>query len=358
MQDLYVTYPGMLQDNFGNPIGSASSRWIVRTQSGYTGRRLKPVGVHPYSFWFCDLMVKRYSMYYTGKSSIIGDDLRYGTIYVSFPDLPSDTGLYNRVVDKLNEQTRGSLDLAVDIAEAGQTVKMLKVKDQILDFSRTFVGRFGPLKAASNVWLMYTYGVKPLVSSLYGAADESLRLVLNKTSRYRARASERVELGRLGYNNASNATVYLPTYMSAKRSYTLGVTLFNSSHDIARWTSLNPVSLAWELMPFSFVADWFLDVGGYLRNFETAVVRGNQFSSGYLTKLLAIQDNGSYSYPPQVNGWANTFDYKLRAISIDRSLLSEYPSPRLPSFKANLGSSRLISAAALLSQILSGNRRV
>lgn len=35
-----------------------------------------------------------------------------------------------------------------------------------------------------------------------------------------------------------------------------------------RFGLLNPLSVAWELMPLSFVADWFLPIGSYLSGFD------------------------------------------------------------------------------------------
>jgi len=49
----------------------------------------------------------------------------------------------------------------------------------------------------------------------------------------------------------------------------------------AQNTGLNPLTLAWELMPYSFVVDWFADVGDYLNRLTYS--GGLTFHSGYYT---------------------------------------------------------------------------
>lgn len=347
-------FPGYRVNNAGY-TESVAKRWMQLRifDSGYTGQKPKPLrgAYHPFSYEVADVQMTLEQLYYDGKSWKKGDHLHAATYGLNFPDIPSMNLLYNRALDELNEKTRGSLDLSVDIAEFGQTVKMFKITDQVIDFTRVFRRRFGTLKSAANAWLQYTYGVKPLLGSLYGVAEEIDRFVLNKTEQFRVRVVEKVPLGRFGYYSP-NGYVYVPTDTRLKRSITLGVCLDQRDRDVTRLTSLNPLSIAWELTPYSFVADWFLDVGSYLRNLETSLLYANRFKSGFRTDLVALDGSFDYWSPYQPTGWNNHYVGSCRYRSVTRSVLSSYPVPRLPSFQVNLGSSRLLSAAALLSTLL------
>jgi hypothetical protein len=117
---------------------------------------------------------------------------------------------------------------------------------------------------------------------------------------------------------------------------------------------LNPASIAWELLPYSFVADWFVDIGSFLRSVETAVIYANRFRSGYYSVLLVknitglisrSENSGSGSLAINAVGFANEIQFR-------RVVYSGFPLPTVPRFKANLGSRRLLSAAALLTQKL------
>jgi hypothetical protein len=264
--------------------------------------------------------------------------------------------LYNEALEKLTSKLRGDLDLSIDLAEAHKTAKMLHIKDQVIDYTKTFVRRFGPIKAASNAWLAYTYGVKPLVQSLFGVAEENLRVVINNTARLRVRANDVTGVDWVETDTCLGGNIrWLKPKGTVKYSVTLGVDVRTDQFDISRWSSLNPVSIAWELLPFSFVFDWFLNVGGYLRNMETYLLNANKFRSGYRTNFVRADlrwEDTSYSGTDATSTWRSIYNGTGKFTILDRTVLSSYPAPTLPSLRADLGSSRLLSGAALLGQLL------
>lgn len=365
MQNVNSYIPGSRHHWWVSPSGvitnsyeTSASKIMLLNSSGYTGARpAKPRPVHSYSFNRQEITGNQDfgDIYYSDGSTEHGR----GPILIASPDgaiypTVSVDDIYNLALERLNDKIRGGLDLSVDVAQSGQTAKMLRVTDQLVDYTKTYTRRFGVAKAASKAWLTYIYGVKPLVQSIYGAADESLRMVINKLERHTGRATKKL----------TPDWVKIPTMWGplqcpimsgvVKHSCTIGLTIEPKEFDLSRWTSLNPVSILWELMPHSFVFDWVYNVGGYIRAMETSLLYASQFRGGYVTflsasdtnwRLTSKADNASYRYYNELNG-------NVRHLSINRTVLGEYPEPRRPSFKAELGSSRLISAAALLAQLL------
>lgn len=342
---------------------------ILRTSSGYTGKRpkLKPMPVHNYSFNVQNISLRENFSEYTYGSGTIRRITGEGPILheliggatIPFPD-GLDGILYNRALEKLTAKVRGELDLSVDLAEAHKTAKMLNAKDQIVKYTKAFMGRNFmrgiPTKALANLWLEYTYGFKPLAQSLYGAAEENLRTVVNNMSHLSARATEKFTPKTVKISTIWGLIDIPVASGFVKRSVTLGVDMRDDQFDLARWSSLNPISIAWELAPFSFVADWFLNVGGYLRGMETYCLYANKFRGGYRTNLTVAElrlRNVAIDVP---NGPGNKYSFDqegfLSSRDIQRSLLTNYPIPQFPSLQANLGASRLISAASLLRQLL------
>lgn len=271
----------------------------------------------------------------------------------------ADSWIYNACLDRLNEQVRGGLDLTTAVAEAGSTARMIKA---IGSFHRLFSGIGG--KRWANEWLEYSYGWKPLLSDIYGAAEESVRVVLNDIEHVQARYQSR-ESSLRPSNVAANTGIPVPILVSQDgadgkvlKVCRIGVTLRASPQfDWARWASVNPIGIAWELCPYSFVADWFFDVGSYLRNFETSLLYSGQFVSGYVSHLSTLND--SYVVQGgQLNHVTGTrrhdyswgLNFSRRYARFRRSTLSSYPLPRLPTITADLGWRRLVSAGALLSQ--------
>ncbi|DAD52054.1 maturation protein [ssRNA phage Zoerhiza.2_28] len=337
-----------------------SSFIVINNRSGYTGPRDKsnPDAVHPYSLNHQELALH---LSYD-SSNIFGGRVLSDGPYLSttsngwgWPsELYNFNALYNRLLDKLSDKTRGDLDLSIDILEWHQTAKMAKVVSNMEDFTRTFVRKFGPLKAASSLWLTYNYGIKPLAQDLFGVADELTRVVINKLERFKVRVVDKWRPPYLTFDTKDGPRQYPVTGGEMKISYSLGMTLRQHEFDLSRWSSLNPYSMIWETLPFSFVADWVVNVGGYLRNLETGLLNMRDFSGGYLTRLIATNCNVEF-----FDHWANGTDTgsmnvygNASGLDIQRTLLTQYPLPYYPSIDVRLGSSRLLSAASLMSNLL------
>lgn len=291
--------------------------------------------------------------YKTGYDSEGG--IQTGYTNRAFDDLfnfPSD--VYNSALTKLNEKTRGSIDLSIDAFQGKQTLKMLNVVKRYRDYALKVDWR-SLAKQASSLRLEYVYGWAPMASTLYNAIDEVYRSTLKQTEAFTARASRDI-------SNLSSSVELVHTgstpcvfERSGRHLCEIKVLLAQQGFDPARWTSLNPVSIGYELIPYSFVLDWFIDVGSYIRDVETAMLYGNVFRGGYVTRLTACDAKCNVSFDRFSKGGWRYFGFGSssgRYLALNRSLLASYPLPRLPTFKADLGSSRLLSAAALLAQHL------
>lgn len=358
MQNVYIRFPGTNSVRFldGSVVYSpVNSKWIQRKQTGYTGPYVSGSN-NDYIFTYEEYagtmieFLKQNPRPWTRS----GDWLPLDPAF-SYPELVpmAQTPLYNRLLDKLNDSTRGSLDLSVDIAEAGQTAKMLRVTDNVLDYTQTFVKRFGPIRVASSLWLSYMYGVKPLLSTIHGLAEESIRVVWNKTRRHRVRVHDTVYVSRIVAKvdfTGGNLTLDLRKKNPVQRSMSCGITVREFENDMSRFSSLNPVSIAWELLPYSFVVDWFVNVGGYLRSYETAALYGSRFISGN----IAEYERMNFSDEAVLNNSERFRSYKIQVntLLLRRNRLQSYPVPRLPQWDAKLGSSRMLSAASLLGNML------
>jgi hypothetical protein len=341
-----------------------SARHIIRTQSGYNGvfPSTRPLPNHDYTLVCQDYGISQTALYtytsgYVRKEIAGGPGLGNLIKGVTLFPEPDWSLLEAQALEKLSSSVRGDLDLSVDLAEAGKTVKMLKMTDQVTSIAKTMVNRrLGALKGLGSLLLLHTYGAKPLMQSIFGLAEENLAKVRNAVQHHRVRATgafrpTQIQVPLNGYDYV------FPVIGSGSMKYsiTIGVDMTPAEWDGARFSSLNPVSIAWELLPLSFVADWFLNVGGYLRQMETALLYARNFNSGYRSKILAgTVDFGSYRKSSSPQGTVDDRWFGSATLfSQTRRVLSGYPAPRFPSFKASLGSSQMLSAAALLSQVIS-----
>lgn len=374
METHIITTKGNLQEFIYDPSGSTEERNTTPVDSydtldvvsggkgGSPGRKAP----HPIKFYHAS------GGALTGTSTTFKSDgsLRYSSNGVySFPPNPGPTDLdlsvESEALSRLFDKVRGVIDLSVSIAERGQVKRMFKdtahtleyvlrhpvkgLKQAYRDFRRYPPGS---AKFVGSKWLEFQYGWRPLASDIYNSAIEL------------AKSFESLMVVEARAGSSSHVTSSLPfgsseiledltksTRCIYKCRFTPGT---SSTQLISNFTSLNPVSIAWELTPYSFVADWFYDVGGYLRNLESSLLLSANFVDGFRTDSFLA--TASYDYTAtEIGGSLTTYNKQHgwgRFASKDRSVLSVCPTPKLPRFKADLGSSRLLSAAALLSQHL------
>ena len=115
---------------------------------------------------------------------------------------------------------------------------------------------------------------------------------------------------------------------------------------------LNPISVAWELVPFSFLIDWFVPVGNYLDSFTDFV--GLEMSEQYTTVAAAgTSHNGrhykDYSTLLVVDLFAE-HSYMRRTVGLTRPIV-RWEAP------LRLSATRAATAIALLISIFSPQRR-
>lgn len=282
---------------------------------------------------------------------------------------PPRADVYNVALGRLYDQLRRDVDLSIDIYQGGQTLKMLKdlsdlirhplreLVDQTRHLQRKGLIRHGS-DLISRKWLEWQYGVRPTMSTLYELTGSMHDIVYSPSGFLTASssASMRQETTASTPRRADTWQEHFSFERSDRCRFSIRYGVSNPHlAAAANFTSLNPISFLYENIPYSFVLDWVWDLGGYIRNMETALLSGLQLYSGYVTETSHVKLNariGDYytlygrGYQCVAHGWA-------AQKNLSRSVLSALPLPRVPSVSMKLGSQRLLSAASLLRQLIS-----
>ena len=110
---------------------------------------------------------------------------------------------------------------------------------------------------------------------------------------------------------------------------------------------LNPLNIAWELVPFSFVIDWMVPVGNVLAGLTAT--QGLDFVGGY-QYCRATSDTLAYD---NVGGTAaeKQFGFTAKSFGYSREPLNAWPNPVLYA-KSPFNSARAGTALALLRQLI------
>jgi len=108
----------------------------------------------------------------------------------------------------------------------------------------------------------------------------------------------------------------------------------------------NPAVVAWELVPYSFVVDWFLPIGSWLDSLDAAV--GYNFRGGSYTYRESFMRNYRY-FGDGVDAtlWCNVTGWS-KGKKLDRGVYSSSPLPRPPSPKNPLSLLHMAEGLALL----------
>lgn len=289
-------------------------------------------------------------------------DTGFGRVGSSYPDgYETDVPrwLYNETLDTLYGRIRGNLDLSVDAFQGRQTARGFKAGDIVTKFRRDlrnnpniwpFMRKAHAIaKLAGSLRLAWVYGWKPLIEDYYSILDESLRDYINRYQSFTARRSYENSGICRGYVESGSENL-APYRYETKSTVTVSVIL-DTKHipSLAHWTSLNPISIGWELLPFSFVFDWFADVGSTLRSIESALLYNASFKSGYVTRFTRTtgKSTGGALKTNYVK-YSAEGHFSFTYVKFDRTILSGMPYPNRHILRPKLGTDRLLNGLALL----------
>lgn len=168
--------------------------------------------------------------------------------------------LITKVVSEANSAT---FDVATEIGELPETIKMIVngVKQGILLVLRAKkeikqqLSSGSVVKDAASLWMAYRYGLMPIVYSINDGLD-LLEMEVKKFQTFRGRFDEPVlDFSARGYSCISRPDVEHRCFL--KYGYDIEALVHQG-------LKLNLASTAWELIPLSFVFDWFFQVGDFL----------------------------------------------------------------------------------------------
>lgn len=115
-------------------------------------------------------------------------------------------------------------------------------------------------KDIANKWLELQYGWLPLLSDVHEAASA----FADKADKARSHTIKACVMSKT--RSSSYLKGNYMTTADATRSLAYKVTLKETMDQARSLGLLSPMTIAWEIVPYSFVVDWFCPVGSYLDN--------------------------------------------------------------------------------------------
>jgi len=189
----------------------------------------------------------------------------------------SYTHVLNDSYEKLRNKIYEKVQLGVDFAEHRQAISMIANAATTIARSYSAVRhlRFGDAarhlrmgfvppgvaihRAVGNNWLQYWFGWKPLVADIY-AGLETLVTPIKSYSHVKARSRQPL----LNVHVDGAERISTSGFVYAQQGARVAFDYDGAAFTLEQMGLNNPAALAWELVPFSFVVDWFINVGDVL----------------------------------------------------------------------------------------------
>lgn len=292
-----------------------------------------------------------------------------------FPVPTYDEAMRDRALIKARLAVKGqSINLGVAYAERSQTARL--VGDTATNLAKAIRNlRKGNVRRAMNdlgishrkgeprgssvpsKWLELQYGWKPMLSDVYGACEglayrdrtdwcitmhgrERQKIHVDKdiksdvTCWYRGRAE--------GWQGCHVRIDAVPENELLQSFVSMGIT--------------NPLLIGWELVPFSFVADWFLPVGDYLDSLDAMLGYGPTWCS--ISEFWKVNWRNSSSpfneYTPFGSfKISQDWEEKKEVVNLRRQTSESVPLPSFPRFKDPRSLGHMANGIGLLTQLFS-----
>lgn len=273
----------------------------------------------------------------------------------------------NKAYSKLKDKTYDDAALGVDFAESRQSFAMIANRaGQLWKMGRSlkkldFAGAAKELgmaikppgasarKSFASNFLEYHFGWSPLIHDIYDAVE----VVNNPLRSFTAQRG----LGRItetfdvGYNFGSviRKGVGVRDFTVAQGATVRAIS--NSTyHSLDQFGLINPAVVAWELIPFSFVVDWFANVGDVLASYSdfAGLELDRTFTSKVFRNAINYRVDVNPGYDPQGQS-----PLVGRGTGVNFSRFSGLTAPVFNLKRLRLPSkTRAVTAVSLLTQLL------
>lgn len=335
------------------------SRFVYKVLEDIPGhaRRYVTVGSPPIPDYTVDLMIDDH----------MSRHHRCGVYNVPSPG--ADNAYSESITKALNNLTQHYAGIGADLAQARQTcdmfslsalraggfVKALRQRNfrqafQNL-FGKTRDGRIGSLpNTVADFWLEFNYGWKPLAKDLHELqllAHDALQkpVPIMAHGNGKTHYEESFDYGQERWH-CTSSTSY-KTYLEANVTNPCLANLNSAG-------LINPFSIAWEVVPFSFVVDWFVPIGATLQAITAGV--GLELNKGWTSSQGNQMLEGGFipNFTGYGFGYVDPGSYREAGFFFSRIAHTSFPAPRLYADVTPYSTPRALNALALVSQLTSG----
>lgn len=251
--------------------------------------------------------------------------------------------------------TSAGHDSLTFLAELGKTKQMLvqSARSMLKLASRPGFKPSSEFRKVPGKWLETRYGWRPLIYDLEDLNKAVSTLTANK-------GIQRLRESKGTSDGGSDTTSW--TFSSA--STKVGIMELTTSYDVSvRGTVVadikppsfrfNPFATAWELVPYSFVMDWVVDVGQYIEAMAFLTIAQQYYAAGGYKFTVRRELR---RYPQELNPYHSGYYYSIGQCTCEGVVRFPTTVAYTPSIQLKLNAFKVVDLLALVKQRL-GFRR-
>lgn len=317
-------------------------------------------------------------MYATGQGEAVSSLFRLGDLAATADAVLLRARLNAASPDALVAVTLAEMNKTIDMFHAGskmtydlvnrldhfplpdvRELARLRIKD-IKSIAKS-VGRKTPgrLRELCAMWLGYRYGIMATYYDASSWLDAGKAVGTNRRARFMTTGSSSYRPADVTSVVTGSWSTNVETTSLARETKTSAGVLINTvlaTEAYESFGALNVLSTAWELVPYSFVIDWFTDIGKRLMVFEGKSVSRPVIGS-WVTHRSQLYRSKSFSASDLTTVSGNTRRIGLNmstancAVTETCELVQRLANPSvavLPTFNVRLNISRVLDGVSLL----------
>lgn len=254
-------------------------------------------------------------------------------------------------------------DLGIGLAESDKTFQtILSLSSRLLEFFRD-LKRLNWFKAIRDVlpknkeelasdYLAYRYGISPLINDVSGLIKE-VTSKIEGTYKYKAIGKAMRSYQYEDTHVVRNVDILIKHHVT----YGVDDDLMSS---LNRLGLTNPKGIVWELIPFSFVVDWFLPIGPWLSSLTSLdylTVKKVHRSVLITENVYCLEPGPDPGVGPLYLESGGPNAWRLKNVKFRREVLSEIPNLPNIRVKSPISVIHATNFLALVIQVISRSKQ-
>lgn len=298
---------------------------------------------------------RRFGTYSEAETFGLGS--KYGAVTNGLPNVSHSTRR-QAVMRAYSQLENKRINLGESLAEAKRTGQMVASKigkvAQAYAFARRgkwkyaaralgvpFKKNFYKIKGWANKWLALQFGWLPLLSDGYNGVQLLIEKIRNDDDPWEIEAQgtafqpspfNKLQSLAFKWKGSFKGSARCVMKYKVEKQHLRGLTSLGLS---------NPASLAWDLLPYSFVVDWFVKVGAFLSALGASA--GAVWSSGQVT----LKAKGNLTVTSIWSGYLSTPTWRVDSSAFQRIPLGAPPAA-VVTFDFGIDLWRIVTGIALL----------